>query len=1143
VSSSEAFTLLTILEAQDRASEIYDKVDESLDKFGATASKTAETVKAAGESIDESLLQTASGADALDLAAARVNAARAKVAEMAEAQAEAEKELLDAQRAVTEGADDEAAAQARLVEASSALTAAQKDSALAAKAEADALKLQSDTAAAAAAKNAEAAAGQDAVNDATRESSINLGAMGKVAGITAIGMGIVGGLLVKAAGNFQDSTAHLQTDAGVTAANLGMVRAGILQVSTATGQSAESITDAMYHIASSGYTASNGLAILKTVAEGARVGGADLDTTSKALVGTLTAYYGSSMNAAQATKYSTSLMNQLIATVGSGDMRMSDLASSLSAVTPVAATAHLAFSQVGGAIATMTAQGMSARQSTQDLAFLIRSLSGPSASASAEMKALGLNANDVATNLGKRGLSGTLDLLSSAILKNTSGGSVLLGYMNEMTPATKALAQQILNGSITTEKLRQATYNLNPQQAKLISLFDSSATSATGLKQTYSQAMKTMTGGATGLNVALMLTGKHTQTLAANIATISKASKDASGNVNNWSTIQSTFNFKVAQARTGLANTGIAIGSALLPAATALMSMIVRIVAPIAEWTAKNKGLTEVLFVGVTAIAATIAVVAGAAKAYKMVSGTIKDLQGAYHSVMKLFGLAGDEQAAAAKKGAAASATAAEESAAAQEEGAAEGAAAQEAAAGEAAAAQDEAAGQSAAAWIASGARSAVAAVASSARTVAAWALAYTTQAVAAAGTAAEWVASAATSAGAWIASTATTIEAWGLAYATAAVQAAATAVEWVASAARTVAAWALAYTTQLVAGAAWMAETIARIAIVVATNVAGALATAAAWIAANAVLLLGIGLVIAAVVAAVVLIVTHWRQISAAVAEVWHDVLSFITGVVDDVVDFVKSHWMLLLGILTGPIGLAVALVFTYWRQIERFFASVISTIVGYVRAHWPLIEAIITGGLSLTIGAVIRYWSDIKNWFEDGVSFVIRLLTGLADDTASIGTNIVRGIWSGISGAAGWLMGQIKGFASSVLSSIGSAFGISSPSKYTTVHGLMLGYGVGQGFLQSLPRIMSAVKTVTGAVLAGTAGLGASGRLQGASLPASSPALAAIPAGSGGATQVVIDVHDNTVMSNSDIDKLVGKIGQRLNSQTLPAAGYKSR
>ena len=65
----------------------------------------------------------------------------------------------------------------------------------------------------------------------------------------------------------------------------------------------------------------------------------------------------------------------------------------------------------------------------------------PSSTASAEMKVLGLSATTVAQNLGKEGLTGTLDEMTAAILRNTKGGEVLATGFANMTPQAKALGK------------------------------------------------------------------------------------------------------------------------------------------------------------------------------------------------------------------------------------------------------------------------------------------------------------------------------------------------------------------------------------------------------------------------------------------------------------------------------------------------------------------------------------------------------------------------------------------------------------------------------------------------------------------------------------------------------------------------------
>jgi TP901 family phage tail tape measure protein len=393
-----------------------------------------------------------------------------------------------------------------------------------------------------------------------------------------LGVAIGAGLAIKGAADYQAETERLVTSAGESARNLGLVRQGMLNLSSATDSSLSDLSKGMYLVESAGFHGAAGLTVLRAAAEGAKAENADLGTVSNALTSILNAYH---MKAEDAT----AVTNQMLAAVGRGKMTMEDFSSALSAVLPIASSAHVSFDQVGGAIATMTAQGMSTRQASQDLANMIRSLVSPSQTASQEMKALGLNANDVSKDVGSEGLTGTLGTLTDAILKNTQGGDVLIGYMHEMTPAAQGLAQQILAGTISTQQLRTAVYNLNPEQAKLISLFEASATSATGLRQTFDGAMAKMTGGATGLNVALMLGGKHMSTFESNTKAVGEAGSKAGKDINNWSAIQHEFDFQMGSAEKAVEAMGVQLGTALLPAVSAVMKPI----AALAGLIARNK--------------------------------------------------------------------------------------------------------------------------------------------------------------------------------------------------------------------------------------------------------------------------------------------------------------------------------------------------------------------------------------------------------------------------------------------------------------------------------------------------------------------------------------------------------------------------
>jgi TP901 family phage tail tape measure protein len=431
-----------------------------------------------------------------------------------------------------------------------------------------------------------------------------LSTVGKAAflGTATAAIGI-GAATVKMAGNFQQSMTQLQTGAGESASNMKLVSDGVLNMAVQVGASTSQLADGLYHIESAGFHGADGLNVLKVAAEGAKVGNADLDTMGKTLVGTMNSY-------GMAGDKANVMMNQLIATTASGDMRMQDLASSLGNVTPLAAAAGISFAQVGGAVATMTSQNMSAQQATQDLSNLIRSLQNPTDVATKAMAAMGLNSTQVAANLGKKGLTGTLDELTSAITAHMGpAGLVLQNSFNQSKSAMadantmlkqlpssiQGVAQQLLNGTITQKQWTASIKGMSVEQANQAKQFATVVKHATGFNdllkaggpaaQTYTATLAEMTGGATGLNTSLMLTGANAKVFAANVKTIGDAASKSGKDVNGWSTVQKTFNQQLAEAKGQAEALGIRIGTALMPVVQSMLHTTVGLV----NWLTKHK--------------------------------------------------------------------------------------------------------------------------------------------------------------------------------------------------------------------------------------------------------------------------------------------------------------------------------------------------------------------------------------------------------------------------------------------------------------------------------------------------------------------------------------------------------------------------
>jgi TP901 family phage tail tape measure protein len=635
-------------------------VEGALTGLSDSAVRAADAAQVAGAAIDESLLQTASGTDAAELAATQLSAARAKLTMATDTAANAERKLMEAQAASADAGGSDAAAQHALVASLEELNAAQRELAKATTGASAAEARQGEVARAAAAANGEATAAADAtaaanarVGGSAAASAGMLGKMSKAATVAAVAAAAIAVISVKAAGDFQSSTQHLVTDAGEAQKNLAMVQKGILQISIATGTTAMDLSNSMYHIESSGYHGAAGLNILKVAAEGAKVGGADFDTVGKTLTGTMNSY-------GMAGDQAVNMMNQLIATTAAGDMRMQDLASSLGNVAPLAAAAGLKFAQVGGAMATMTAQNMSAQQASQDLANTIRALSNPNNVAIKEMQNLGLNSNDLSKNLGKRGLTGTLEILTNAVATHTKGGEVLISTFNAskqaaanadtmikaMPPSLQKLATGYLNGTTSLGNWRKELKTLPPIQASMMSQFGTLANKTHSFNdmlkggspaaQTYNAAMSKLLGGATGLNTSLMITGGRMEEFKNATDKISEAATKGGKHVEDWDKIQGTFNQKMDVLKASVSTAGIEIGTILLPAAQAVVVAITDVLGPMATWIGQHQKMAGlILAVAGGAAAAVIAI-----KAWALAMGALDIVMGIFAGEMEASGLA-----------------------------------------------------------------------------------------------------------------------------------------------------------------------------------------------------------------------------------------------------------------------------------------------------------------------------------------------------------------------------------------------------------------------------------------------------------------------------------------------------------------------
>lgn len=340
-----------------------------------------------------------------------------------------------------------------------------------------------------------ASAGARAAAFANKASTAIIGA-GVVVGITAL----------KMAGNYQQLVTAIQTGAGESAKNIGLITKGMQDMAGSVGQTPAELARGLYMIESAGYHGAQGLTVLKSAAQGAAVGSADMQTVASALTTVLHDY-------SLPVKDANSVTSALVETVASGKTHLQDLSTSLGKVIPVAASLGITFPQVAAAMAVQTNAGLSARFAASHLSTALLGLVAPSSKSIKVLNAVGLTTTDV----------------KNALADPRKG----LGYA--LTMIEDHIARQVPRGSAN-----------------------------------YVMALKDALGTTTAYQLAVMLTGKHLKEFNTDVGNIGRRMDSVKPQVQGFAAVQKDLNFQLKSLKASGESALISAGDWLLPKATAV---------------------------------------------------------------------------------------------------------------------------------------------------------------------------------------------------------------------------------------------------------------------------------------------------------------------------------------------------------------------------------------------------------------------------------------------------------------------------------------------------------------------------------------------------------------------------------------------
>lgn len=146
----------------------------------------------------------------------------------------------------------------------------------------------------------------------------------------------------------------------------------------------------------------------------------------------------------------------------------------------------------------------------------------------------------------------------------------------------------------------------------------------------------------------------------------------------------------------------------------------------------------------------------------------------------------------------------------------------------------------------------------------------------------------------------------------------------------------------------------------------------------------------------------------------------------------------------------------------------KIIEAFVNYASTALPVLAEQGTSFLVSLAGGIITNIPYLYAQLPKIITAIVKGLARLIGGIIQAGRAIVEGLWKGISGAAGWLMNKIQGWAGGILDGIKGFFGIHSPSRVMRDQvGLMIAEGMAEGLKKGEKDIIDASDNINNKLL----------------------------------------------------------------------------
>ena len=207
--------------------------------------------------------------------------------------------------------------------------------------------------------------------------------------------------------------------------------------------------------------------------------------------------------------------------------------------------------------------------------------------------------------------------------------------------------------------------------------------------------------------------------------------------------------------------------------------------------------------------------------------------------------------------------------------------------------------------------------------------------------------------------------------------------------------------------------------------------------------------------------ITSAWNNVTQWATNMVNKAREMGTNFINNVVSFFQQLPGKVLQFITSALNNVTIWVTNMGNKAREMGTNFINNVVSFMQQLPGKIKQYLDSAINNLKTWVTQMGQKGREAVQSLINNVISAASGIASKVASIGSDIVSGVWNGIKGAAGWFKDQVTSFFSGIVDGVKDALGIGSPSKvFRDEIGRWLPPGVVQGFEAAMPSAMKAIQ-----------------------------------------------------------------------------------